>query len=95
MTTTMAHPRILLQDEWLAERKELVAHEKDLTKHYDRVNAERRRLPMVEVEKDYSFEGPSGQRNLKDLFEAVRSSSSITSCSTRRGTRDARGARAL
>jgi predicted dithiol-disulfide oxidoreductase (DUF899 family) len=64
MTTTMAHPRILLRDEWLAERKELLAHEKDLTKHYDHVNAERRRLPMVKIEKDYSFEGPNGQRNL-------------------------------
>jgi predicted dithiol-disulfide oxidoreductase (DUF899 family) len=65
----MPHPRILLRDEWLAERKELLAHEKDLTKHYDRVNAERRRLPMVKIEKDYSFEGPHGQRNLKDLFD--------------------------
>lgn len=69
MTATTAHPRILSRDEWLAERKELLAHEKDLTKHYDRVNAERRRLPMVKIEKDYSFEGPTGQRNLKDLFE--------------------------
>jgi predicted dithiol-disulfide oxidoreductase (DUF899 family) len=65
----MPHPRILLRDDWLAERKELLAHEKDLTKHYDRVNAERRRLPMVKIEKDYSFEGPHGQRNLKDLFD--------------------------
>src|SRR6202051_2810394 len=72
MTTTMAHPRILLRDEWLAERKELLAHEKDLTKHYDRVNAERRRLPMVKIEKDYVFDGPNGRPSLLDLFEGRR-----------------------
>ncbi len=60
-TSTIPHPRILLRDKWLAERKELLAHEKDLTKHYDRVNAERRRLSMVKIRKDYRFEGPSPQ----------------------------------
>jgi predicted dithiol-disulfide oxidoreductase (DUF899 family) len=47
-------------------------HEKELTKHYDRVNAERRRLPMVKVEKDYFFDGPNGKPSLKDLFEGRR-----------------------
>jgi predicted dithiol-disulfide oxidoreductase (DUF899 family) len=42
---TIPHPRIASRDHWLAERKELPAHEKELNKHYDRVNAERRRLP--------------------------------------------------
>ena len=68
-TTTIAHPPILSQERWLAERQELLMHEKDLTKHYDRVNAERRRLPMVKLEKDYIFEGPAGKTTLKDLFE--------------------------
>lgn len=67
-TTTIPHPPIVSRDQWLAERKELLAHEKELTKQYDRVNAERRRLPMVKVEKDYVFEGPNGKVNLKDLF---------------------------
>jgi predicted dithiol-disulfide oxidoreductase (DUF899 family) len=71
-TSTIAHPRILSREEWLAERKTLLAHEKDLTKHYDRVNAERRRLPMVKVEKDYGFDGPKGKQNLKDLFDGRR-----------------------
>lgn len=66
------HPRIVSPDQWLAERKELLAHEKDLTKHYDRVNAERRRLPMVKIEKDYAFDGPNGKVSLKDLFEGQR-----------------------
>jgi predicted dithiol-disulfide oxidoreductase (DUF899 family) len=47
------HPTIVSRDEWLAERKKLLSEEKELTKHYDRVNAERRRLPMVKIEKDY------------------------------------------
>jgi len=36
------------------------------------VNAERRRLHMVKVEKDYGFEGPNGKPSLKDLFEGRR-----------------------
>ena len=39
---------------------------------YDRVNAERRRLPMVKIEKDYVFDGPNGKPSLKDLFEGRR-----------------------
>jgi predicted dithiol-disulfide oxidoreductase (DUF899 family) len=70
MTTSLIpHPRIVSRNQWLAERNELLAHEKELTKHYDRVNAERRRLPMVKIEKDYFFEGPNGRQPLKDLFE--------------------------
>jgi predicted dithiol-disulfide oxidoreductase (DUF899 family) len=66
------HPRIASREEWLAERKKLLAHEKEMAKQYDRVNAERRRLPMVKLEKDYSFEGPTGKKSLEDLFEGRR-----------------------
>jgi len=31
-------------------------------------NAERRRLPMMKVEKPYFFEGRHGKRTLKELF---------------------------
>jgi predicted dithiol-disulfide oxidoreductase (DUF899 family) len=68
-TSTIPHPPILSQDQWLAERRKLLADEKELTKHFDRVNAERRRLPMVKIEKDYAFEGPHGKPSLKDLFD--------------------------
>jgi predicted dithiol-disulfide oxidoreductase (DUF899 family) len=70
--TTTAHPPIVSREDWLVERKLLVAEEKDLTKHYDRVNAERRRLPMVKLEKEYRFDGPRGSVTLKDLFEGRR-----------------------
>src|SRR5450755_2716809 len=69
-TSTTPHPPIVSRAEWLVERKKLLPHEKELTKQYDRVNAERRRLPMVKIEKDYVFDGPNGKRSLKDLFEA-------------------------
>src|SRR6202163_3682792 len=68
-TSTVPHPRVVSRDQWLAERKKLLAHEKELTKHRDRTNAERRRLPMVKIEKDYVFDGPYGKRSLEALFE--------------------------
>ncbi len=67
--TTIPHPPIVLYDEWLGERLKLLAHEKELTKEYDRLNAKRRRLPMVKIEKTYSF---NGERSLADLFDGRR-----------------------
>jgi predicted dithiol-disulfide oxidoreductase (DUF899 family) len=71
VTTAIAtpHPPIVSRDQWLAERKKLLADEKELTEHYDRVNARRRRLPMVKIEKDYVFDGPAGKQSLKALFD--------------------------
>lgn len=63
------HPPIVSRDRWLDERKKLLALEKELTRQYDRVNAERRRLPMVRIEKAYVFDSPDGKRSLKELFE--------------------------
>jgi predicted dithiol-disulfide oxidoreductase (DUF899 family) len=70
--TTPAHPDVVSRDAWLAERKKLLVHEKEATKHRDRVNAERRRLPMVRIEKQYTFDGPDGPRSLLDLFDGRR-----------------------
>jgi predicted dithiol-disulfide oxidoreductase (DUF899 family) len=70
--TTIAHPDIVSRDEWLAERKKLLAHEKEVTRHRDRVSAERRRLPMVKIDKQYTFDGPDGPRSLLDLFDGRR-----------------------
>ena len=52
----MSLPRIATREEWLAARKELLAKEKELTRMRDRVDAERRRLPMVRVDKPYAFD---------------------------------------
>jgi predicted dithiol-disulfide oxidoreductase (DUF899 family) len=60
--------KIVGRDEWCTARKTLLEHEKELTRQRDRVNAERRRLPMVKLEKEYIFEGPNGTVKLVDLF---------------------------
>jgi predicted dithiol-disulfide oxidoreductase (DUF899 family) len=67
-----AHPPIVSRSEWLAQRKELLDAEKRLTKQYDAVNAMRRRLPMVKLEKAYVFDGANGQVRMIDLFEGRR-----------------------
>jgi predicted dithiol-disulfide oxidoreductase (DUF899 family) len=61
--------RIVSQDEWVAARKALLAKEKELTRLRDRLNAERRELPWVKVEKPYVFEAPNGRQTLGDLFD--------------------------
>jgi predicted dithiol-disulfide oxidoreductase (DUF899 family) len=65
----MSLPRIATREEWLAERTALLAKEKELTRQRDALNTERRNLPMVEVVKDYVFEGPVGEVRLLDMFE--------------------------
>ncbi len=68
----MSLPKIATRDEWLAARKELLTKEKELTRQRDALNTERRTLPMVEVTKDYVFDGPIGRTRLIDLFEGRR-----------------------
>jgi len=65
-------PKVASRDEWLAARTRLLASEKELTHHRDAVNAERRRLPMVEIDKAYDFDGPHGEARLVDLFDGRR-----------------------
>lgn len=69
MTTSSAYPTAVTREEWLTARKQLLAREREVTHLRDAVNAERRRLPMVKVEKDYLFEGPDGAVRLLDMFE--------------------------
>jgi hypothetical protein len=49
---TTPHPPIVSREQRLAARKRLLEHEKEHTKQYDLVNAERRRLPMVKIDRD-------------------------------------------
>jgi predicted dithiol-disulfide oxidoreductase (DUF899 family) len=68
----MSLPEVVSRDEWLVARKALLVKEKESTRARDALNAERRRLPMVEIDKDYAFEGPAGRASLLDLFEGRR-----------------------
>jgi predicted dithiol-disulfide oxidoreductase (DUF899 family) len=65
----MSLPEIVSAQEWLVARKELLAREKEHTRQRDALNADRRRLPMTVVEKNYKFEGQDGQVGLADMFD--------------------------
>jgi predicted dithiol-disulfide oxidoreductase (DUF899 family) len=64
----MTEHRIATQEEWQAERDELLKEEKELTRRGDELAAKRRELPWVAVEKDYLFETEGGTKTLADLF---------------------------
>jgi predicted dithiol-disulfide oxidoreductase (DUF899 family) len=68
----MAFPEIVTREEWLEARKALLAREKQATREQDALNADRRRLPMVAVEKEYLFDGPDGLVSLAGLFGGRR-----------------------
>jgi predicted dithiol-disulfide oxidoreductase (DUF899 family) len=64
--------RVVSRDEWIAERKTLLAHEKELTRLRDQIARERRALLWVRIEKDYVFDAPEGRRALGELFDGRR-----------------------
>jgi predicted dithiol-disulfide oxidoreductase (DUF899 family) len=70
-TATTSHP-VVTGERWLAERQQLLAREKELTRLHDQVAAERRALPWLRMDKDYSFDTPTGRRTLPELFEGRR-----------------------
>lgn len=75
-TTTIAtnganHP-VASRDDWLAQRRALLAREKELTHLGDQVARERHALPWVRLDKTYTFDTPAGRRTLADLFEGRR-----------------------
>jgi predicted dithiol-disulfide oxidoreductase (DUF899 family) len=64
--------RVVSRDEWVAERKTLLVHEKELTRFGDEVARERRALARVRIDKTYRFDTPMGRRTLADLFDGRR-----------------------
>jgi predicted dithiol-disulfide oxidoreductase (DUF899 family) len=64
--------RVVSREEWVAERKLLLAREKELTRLSDKIARERRALPWVRIDKTYVFDGPEGRRTLAELFEGRR-----------------------
>jgi predicted dithiol-disulfide oxidoreductase (DUF899 family) len=65
----MTEHRIGTQEEWQAERNELLKEEKQLTRRGDELARKRRELPWVPVEKQYRFETAEGTKTLADLFD--------------------------
>jgi predicted dithiol-disulfide oxidoreductase (DUF899 family) len=69
--STVAH-RLVSRDEWIAERRKLLAREKEMTRFRDQIARERRALPWVRIDKAYTFDAPEGRRTLAELFDGRR-----------------------
>jgi predicted dithiol-disulfide oxidoreductase (DUF899 family) len=68
----MNAPDVVSAEEWHAAREKLLAKEKEVTRARDALAAQRRRMPWLAVEKEYSFDGPQGAASLLDLFAGRR-----------------------
>lgn len=60
---------VVSREEWLEARRSLLAMEKEETRLRDKVRAGRQAMPWVKVDKAYTFDTPTGQKTLADLFE--------------------------
>ena len=65
----MVSPQVVSRKEWLKARLELLKKEKEHSKARDELTQTRKKLPWIEIEKDYVFEGPNGKFHLQDLFD--------------------------
>jgi predicted dithiol-disulfide oxidoreductase (DUF899 family) len=72
LPSTINLPSVVSPAEWKAAREALLVKEKEAKRARDALAAERRRLPMFRIDKDYVFEGPDGKARLLDLFEGRR-----------------------
>src|ERR1700754_1061792 len=68
----MKTPPIVSSDAWEAARQRMLVKEKAFTRSRDALAAERRRMPWMEVDTAYAFDGPDGRGSLLDLFEGRR-----------------------
>src|SRR5437867_10952578 len=66
----MTNHKVVSPEQWLEARQAHLVKEKQLTHLRDEIAAERRELPWVRVEKNYTFDAPQGKVTLADLFGA-------------------------
>ena len=71
-TKTSGLPKIVSRKEWEIAHEKILKQEKAATRARDALAAERRKAPMVKIEKDYVFTGPKGALTFLDLFEGRR-----------------------
>src|SRR6476469_673257 len=64
----MTTHRTVTREEWIAERLDLLAAEKELTRRGDELARRRQELPWVRIDKDYRFDTEDGEASLADLF---------------------------
>jgi predicted dithiol-disulfide oxidoreductase (DUF899 family) len=67
-----AFPRVVSLAEWQKVHEQLLAKEKAATRARDALAAERRRMPVVAIERSYTFQGADGEVSLLDLFDNRR-----------------------
>jgi predicted dithiol-disulfide oxidoreductase (DUF899 family) len=65
----MTAHRIMSREEWDAARGELLVREKQLTRLGDELAAQRRELPWVPVQKQYTLQTADGPKTLAELFD--------------------------
>jgi predicted dithiol-disulfide oxidoreductase (DUF899 family) len=65
----MTQHQTVSREQWLDARRALLTEEKQLTQLREQLSERRRNLPWVRVEQEYTFEAPSGQRTLAELFD--------------------------
>ena len=65
----MNNHEVVSREEWAAAREELLAREKEHTRLGDDLARQRRELPWVRVEKEYTFDTDEGVRTLAELFD--------------------------
>ena len=70
-TNVTNHP-VMSRSDWVAQRRQLLAREKELTHLRDQIARDRRALPWVRLDKTYTFDTPEGRRTLADLFDGRR-----------------------
>jgi predicted dithiol-disulfide oxidoreductase (DUF899 family) len=68
----MDMPPVVSAQDWDAAREQMLVKEKELTRARDALAGERRRMPWMAVEKEYSFEGPAGEVTFAGLFDGRR-----------------------
>jgi predicted dithiol-disulfide oxidoreductase (DUF899 family) len=60
--------RVVGREEWIVERKRLLAEEKEFTRRRDALAKTRQALPWVKIDKDYEFDSEHGRVRFADLF---------------------------
>jgi predicted dithiol-disulfide oxidoreductase (DUF899 family) len=65
----MTEHKVGTREEWLEARNELLARENEHAQRSEELAEQRRNLPWVPVEKEYSFETEEGTKTLAELFD--------------------------
>ena len=66
----MLPSQVVSKDEWVTARKALLVKEKAAVRASDELHAQlQNELPMVKVDKEYTFEGLNGKVTLPELFD--------------------------